>query len=134
MRISVPGKPVPQGSKRHIGHGVMVEMGVGLKEWRSDIKMTAIHAGWMPEPGPVQLELDFFFIRPKHHFGTGRNAGIVKESSPAFPTRPDIDKLCRAVLDALTGVAFNDDAQVAVLRATKGYALNPGVVVEVTPL
>ena len=33
----------------------------------------------------------------------------------------DIDKLCRGVLDALTGVVFADDAQVVRLTAGKNY-------------
>jgi len=37
-------------------------------------------------------------------------------------TRPDIDKLSRAVLDALTGIVFSDDAQVADLQAHKFFA------------
>ena len=44
--------------------------------------------------------------------------------------RPDLDKLSRSVLDALTYVIFADDSQVVHLRATKDYGA-PGVAVEI---
>ena len=37
--------------------------------------------------------------------------------------RPDADKLARAVLDALEGVVYQQDAQVAHLEVSKLYAL-----------
>jgi crossover junction endodeoxyribonuclease RusA len=40
-------------------------------------------------------------------------------------TLPDLDKLLRAVLDALTGVLYADDKQVIELRARKLYAVPP---------
>lgn len=45
--------------------------------------------------------------------------------------RPDLDKLGRALLDALTGIVFLDDAQVVALDPTKEYAGMPGVNVSV---
>jgi Holliday junction resolvase RusA-like endonuclease len=70
----------------------------------------------------VMVDLAFFFARPKSHFGTGRNAHTLREAAPAHMiTMPDIDKLARCALDALTGVALGDDAQIAVLEARKRY-------------
>jgi Holliday junction resolvase RusA-like endonuclease len=43
-------------------------------------------------------------------------------------TKPDLDKLARAVLDALTGVYYLDDAQVVSLDLQKAYTHGaPGV-------
>lgn len=62
---------------------------------------------------PVVIEMIFYRPRPSGHFGTGRNAGVLKDSAPPFPsTKPDVDKLERAILDALKGVAWSDDGQV----------------------
>lgn len=133
--LFVAGQPVPQGSKRLV-NGRMIEMGKGLGEWRrlvallcQEQQMTRI------DDGPVQVRLDFYFLRPKAHF---RANGQVKDSAPRFPaTRPDIDKLARAVLDPLTGVAFRDDAQVSSLTVRKYWCENPsqvpGVRISVTP-
>lgn len=62
--------------------------------------------------GPVALGVAFLLPRPQ-----------------SLPTRvlhhtkkPDLDKLVRAVKDALKGVLYHDDAQVVRLVATKHYA------------
>jgi len=46
-----------------------------------------------------------------------------------YPKRPDLDKLVRAVLDALTDVCYEDDSQVIRLRASKVWA--PTTLIEV---
>lgn len=45
---------------------------------------------------------------------------------------PDLDKLTRAVLDALTGIVWVDDRQVVALHSTKVQGATPGVDVTVT--
>lgn len=61
----------------------------------------------------IRLEIAFVRPRPKGHFGTGRNAEMVKASAPLHPTtKPDNTKLRRAVEDALTGVLYRDDSQI----------------------
>jgi Holliday junction resolvase RusA-like endonuclease len=44
---------------------------------------------------------------------------------PTVP--PDLDKLIRAVLDGLTGVAYKDDGQVVKITAVKIYGQKLGV-------
>jgi Holliday junction resolvase RusA-like endonuclease len=46
-----------------------------------------------------------------------------------YPKRPDLDKLVRAVLDALTGVCYLDDSQVTRIEAEKNF--DPVTVIEV---
>lgn len=63
--------------------------------------------------GAIRLELSFFHVRPKSHYGTGRNADKLKDSAPKHKiTMPDTIKLARAVEDALKGVLWRDDNQV----------------------
>lgn len=124
VKFFVPGIPAPQGSKRHLGGGVLVESSKRVKPWRTDVRETALRHFTAPLTGPVDVHLHFTFPRPKSHFGTGRNAGRVKQAAPpryAHTQRPDLDKLIRAVLDALTGVAWRDDSQVVGLTATKRW-------------
>lgn len=63
--IIVHGIPAPQGSKRHLGNGVMVEMSKKVKPWREAVKWAAIEAGVKTIHGPVRLSVEFFFQRPK---------------------------------------------------------------------
>ena len=129
----VPGDPAPQGSKRYLGDGRMAESSKRVAPWRADIRAVAEA---MMEPrhealwaAPVYVQLDFYLSRPKSHYGTGRNAQKIKESAPKWPGRPDVDKLARAVLDALTGLVIADDSTVVELLASKAYGRRPGVAV-----
>ena len=42
LTITVHGTPAPQGSKRHVGNGVMVESSKKVKPWRQDVKHAAL--------------------------------------------------------------------------------------------
>lgn len=120
-----PGNPAPQGSKRHIGNGRMIESSKYVGPWRQTVALFARKAaresGAFIEHGPVNLELGFVMPRP---------LSTPKSKTPAAVKRPDVDKLARAVLDALTGAVFKDDSQVIELRAHKRIAEHgeePGV-------
>lgn len=135
MKFFVPGRPAPQGSKRHVGRGILIESSRRLRPWREDVKRAAIEA-WTSEPTkePVRLTLHFDFSRPKAHYYSGRNAGVLRPEAPSLYSsngRDDVDKLARGVLDALTGVVYADDGQVVILHAKKAYSERPGVTVEV---
>jgi Holliday junction resolvase RusA-like endonuclease len=144
----VPGRPVPQGSKRALmpkGGKVPVVIDAnpeGLAAWRRKVTNEAIEkqAEYMhTQPGmlfpigdPIGLTVTFAMERPRFHYGTGKNADIVKESAPKFPAiMPDIDKLLRAILDALTDAqVWRDDGQVVWVLAKKVYdAGRPGVAI-----
>lgn len=122
--FTVYGQPVAQGSKKVI-RGHLIEMAdARLRSWRQDVAAQA-HQQMETRPwtGGIDVALTFWLPRPKNHYGTGKNAERLKASSPSFPAvHPDIDKLTRSVLDALTGICFEDDRQVVGLVVTKRYA------------
>lgn len=94
--------------------------------WVNAVQISAnTHRPSEPIQGPLHVNLDFYFSRPKCHFGTGRNAGEIKGSAPsAYIIKPDIDNLAKLILDALTRAGFwNDDTQVVTLNAKKSYKL-----------
>jgi Holliday junction resolvase RusA-like endonuclease len=102
--------------------------------WRAQVTWYAIQAmsGLDKLTGPVEIWADFKMRRPKSHY---TRAGVLKLSAPVWcETRPDADKLARAVGDALTGVVFRDDCQVAKWTIRKRYGDAPGVRVEVSVL
>ena len=83
--------------------------------------------------GPVALFLRFVRPRPKSHYGSGRNAGRLKDwALHAQPTsKPDSLKLARAVEDALTGVVWRDDSQVVRHEIRKCYGSHFVVYVQI---
>jgi Holliday junction resolvase RusA-like endonuclease len=79
-----------------------------------------------PLLGPVSLEVEFRpAARPQAHWlpaGIRRAARVLRLDAPLWhASTPDIDKLCRAVMDALTSVVWIDDRQVARLVASKRW-------------
>jgi crossover junction endodeoxyribonuclease RusA len=137
MMIMVRGTPAPQGSKRHVGGGRMVEMSKAVGPWREAVRAETQRAmnGDGPIEGPAKVIITFELARPRGHYRTGRNAHLLKDSSPAYPYgRPDVDKLARAVLDGITmGGAWLDDAQVVFLKVIKLYG-QPGCTIEISEL
>jgi crossover junction endodeoxyribonuclease RusA len=131
VTFDVLGIPAPQGSKKLVrtGGGVrMIESSKKVAPWRNDVQAAALDAfgnGNLLHEA-VHVTLEFWVARPA--------------SAPKWrfwaPKMPDLDKLTRATLDGLTGIAFIDDGQVTSLYATKRYALAApsGCRVTVAPL
>jgi len=119
------GHPAPQGSKRHVGNGVMLEMSKRLKPWREDVKQAALdaHPG-DPFTTPVNLRIKFLFLRPKSHYRTGKNAHMLRDDAPSWKgSTPDLSKLIRSSEDAITSAGlWKDDNLVARVVATKQYS------------
>lgn len=78
-----------------------------------------------PLSGPVFAEIICAFSRPKNHFGTGKNKGILKKNVPYFHTiTPDIDNMLKMLFDCMNGIYFKDDKQICECFVKKIYA-NP---------
>lgn len=136
IELDVIGTPAPQGSKRHVGGGRMVESSKKVKPWRNAIATEAEKHTFGPWPY-VGVVVIFRLKRPKSHYRTGRFADQLRADAPEYPAKyPDLDKLCRSTLDGLkAGRAFGDDAQVVVLEARKVFAdrNEPGAWIQVFP-
>jgi crossover junction endodeoxyribonuclease RusA len=130
LEIVVEGSPVPQGSFRHIGNGRIIAANPKLNAWRQTIadqvsEKTAVRL----IDGFCRVDLVFTLPRPKS----------VPKSRRARPTtKPDLDKLVRAALDAISLPKYvqllTDDSIVTDLHAAKRYADHtpPGVRIFIT--
>jgi Holliday junction resolvase RusA-like endonuclease len=138
LRFEVPGLPEPQGSMRGFktksGRVLITSDNRRLSSWRRDAMVAAREM--LDETGgghfenAVWVTLQFVLPRPKGHYG---RRGLLP-SAPEYPTGAvkDLDKLCRAAFDALTGAGvWRDDGQVIHLKATKAYGEQPCTVVSV---
>lgn len=124
LHIAAVGRPAPQGSKEQGGAGQLRESSIYLPAWRAAVKLAAFEAyraagidpaalPLFPAGTPVTVELCTFFVGPTQCRADGTDE----------PTgTPDIDKLLRAVLDALGGQqkgsarCFADDSQVVLIK------------------
>jgi Holliday junction resolvase RusA-like endonuclease len=140
VNLFVPGVPRPQGSKQafrnqHSGRIAVVESSKHVKTWRDDIRGALLDRlpSAAPFTYPVTVCLGFVMPRPKFHYRTGRNAHLLRDTAPPHPIgKPDVDKLARAVLDAIGSAGvWVDDSQVVELHAAKGYGRTTGVLIEI---
>lgn len=125
VTFSVAGEAVPQGStraftNRRTGRPIIVGDNKRTQPWRESVAAAA-RAAIGPRgmlTGAVGLIIEITVKRPAGHFG---KRGLLPSARSYPTTKPDIDKLARAILDALTDVAYRDDAQVVHLRVFTSY-------------
>lgn len=129
----VTGSPAPQGSKTRGANGGMFESSRKVGPWREAVRAETQRNITESFTGAVRVTLVFRQERPKGHYRTGKFAGQLRDAAPAHPaSKPDVDKLARAVLDGLTdGGAWKDDGQVVYLTAVKKYAHPAGCLITI---
>lgn len=125
IRFWASGTPVPQGSKSIWRGRVMDSKKTELDRWRRTVRMVALrartrHGLGAPMDGPLKVWAAFYVQRPKRP----------RWWFPALMGTGDIDKLTRALLDALSETRderglIQDDARVVQLDISKHYALDP---------
>lgn len=120
--VVIPGESEPQGSTRAFVVGkraVITSDNKNLKAWRAraaEIMQAECRRIGLSEPWdePVRVWLTDYRLKPKS----------VKRAWPS--TKPDLDKIVRATLDALTQAGvIRDDSRVCEIEAYKCYAKEP---------
>lgn len=125
LAFIVPGAPVPWQRARRNGKRYFTDPKVAAHQ--AAIRDAWVNAGALELGGAaLAVRAIFWLARPKAHFGTGRNAGKLKDTAPRLPTgKPDVDNLLKN-LDALNARAWDDDAQIVrVADLVKLYAAAP---------
>lgn len=139
--LHVDGVPIPQGSKSVDRRGFMYEANKKTGAWRKKVTAAAKARRTVTSHAtctqPVSVRLTFVMPRPKGHWRTGQTTShLLRPNAPLYPgVKPDVDKLVRAVFDALTvAEVWKDDALVVLLTALKRYPLGgekPGLYIEI---
>ena len=76
---------------------------------------------------PIHCVLHFYCKRPKSHYKTGKNAHLLKETSPKYNTNnKDLDNMVKFVLDALNEKLYVDDCQIIEIQCKKLYMEGEG--------
>lgn len=125
--LIVLGKPVAQPRHRAACQGGYARLYLPsdhpVHDYKCRIKTVAATQAIKKIEGPVRLDLLFAFAQPK---GRKRQFKISK---------PDLDNLEKAVMDALTDAGvWCDDAQVVEKHSTKMYGATDATSIFITPL
>ncbi len=121
ISFTVIGKPEPQGSTRAFvpkgwKRAIITSANKNLKPWRQDVADMAILAmkeanqSLVVRPGAVRVTARFYFDRPKS-----------QKKAQFKTTAADVDKLVRSLFDSMSGVCYEDDAQVVECIVNKRY-------------
>jgi Holliday junction resolvase RusA-like endonuclease len=128
VSFSITGDPASQGSHAIMNGRIVQVNSKKHKAWRTAIVnevIATLPADWEPIDGPCELIVNFYMPKP----------ASVKRSAPSVA--PDLDKLVRAVGDALAiaGV-YTDDSRITRISARKLYAqgIEPGATITVKSL
>jgi crossover junction endodeoxyribonuclease RusA len=126
LTFTVPGVAAKKGSTRAFipkgwKRAVITNTDPKAKAWQQLVSEAATQAlsrsSLQPfADGPVLLDVWFFLPRPKKF--------LTKKYAPVdvpLITTPDVDKLARVVVDALTRVVYPDDSRVIDLYVHKRY-------------
>lgn len=120
LTFTVPGQPVPKGSMKFVGRSkrgkpLMTHDNQALKGYMERIKISANIAmgGMPPVTGAIALSCVFYLEAV-----TGKTIGDLLH-------KRDLDKMTRSVMDALTGIVYVDDGQVAEFERPFGKHLSP---------
>lgn len=111
-------EPVPQPRARVSTRGGFARAYVDKKHPSHALKQ-AIRDAFTGEKlqGPIGCTLSFLFKRPKSHTRKQRELDY-------HTSRGDIDNLQKLVFDALNGLAYDDDKQIAFVTACKQWVSN----------
>jgi Holliday junction resolvase RusA-like endonuclease len=127
LKLVVMGQPKPQPRHRHFKRGNFH----GTYDPASDAKQSFLsvilsYAPEKPLDEPLCVDIDFYFARPKNHFGTGKNKDKLKLTAPNYhTTRPDIDNLRKFIMDAMNKVFWRDDSIICEGHTRKKYDIMP---------
>jgi len=78
---------------------------------------------------PLKCVLNFYCKRPKNHYKTGKNAHILKDTSPKYNiNNKDLDNMVKFVLDALNDKLYTDDSLIFEISCSKMYSEGEGYI------
>ncbi len=115
LRFTVVGEPRPKGSLSHGRHG-RAYWPKRVMDWQNlvahEARLAMAKCGFPLMEAPVSVTATFYVVPTKGGKSPGRLRG-------------DLDKLERAIFDAMTGVVYRDDEQVY-WGHPKKVAVEPG--------
>lgn len=131
IKLVVPGNPKGKGRPRFSKWGAYTDK--ATKEYESrvkDIFEVSGQQGYMDKE-PLFVQIKAFYNIPESY--TKKRKKAIMDCLELPTKKPDADNIAKIILDALNGLAYEDDTQVITLNVIKLYDRdNKGPRVEVS--
>ena len=127
--FEIPGKPMGKQRPRFSRQGNFVRA-VTPKEtvvYENLVKMCYEQTDYEPfsEDAMIEASITAYYQIPKSTSMKKRELMLNGHIRPTV--KPDLDNLCKIILDSLNGIAYHDDKQIVTATISKMYAENPKV-------
>lgn len=129
IEFDVPGEPTGKGRPRISTRGGFARTYTPAKtsEYEAVVRSAALQAmsGQNCVSGAVRVVLEAYKVIPASWSRAKKAAAL---DGSAFWGKPDLDNICKAVLDGMSKTVFDDDAQVTILHCSKHWSTGDGFV------
>lgn len=135
IEFTVAGEPVAQGRPRFSTRGSFVKAydPAKSKDYKAYVKLVAIAAmserSLKPLDGAIAVSIRAYVSVPKSKSKKFRENALKGLERPT--KKPDCDNIAKILLDAMTGIVYEDDKQIIRLVVEKFYDEVPRVEVTV---
>lgn len=128
IKITIPGSPIGKGRPKFSTFGGYPKAYTPQKtvNYENLVKLSyQQQCNDKPYPKEISLraEIRAYFAIPKSVSKTKRDMMLKGQINPT--KKPDTDNIAKAILDALNGIAYYDDAQIVDLTVYKRYSDSP---------
>lgn len=135
MKIVISITPKPQSRPRFTKHRKTPYEESAMKAYKNAVKYHAMAAKpLLIDKGPVMIDICFYVYPPAYISKVKKNRTLLEEETMYCDKKPDIDNYFKAVTDAVNGILYKDDGQIAVSICRKVYSFNPRTEIEINPL
>ena len=128
IRFIIPGEPKGKGRHRTTRTGITYtpETTVNYENW---VKICFQDAKQEKLDGQLGVRIGCYFDIPKSYSQKKKMACIIGNLRPT--KKPDCDNIAKIILDALNGLAYDDDKCIVDCMISKSYSESPRVEVDI---
>lgn len=125
--MMLPITPVPKGRPRATADGACVRMYTPRKtqEFEEELAMLYGLFHGKKHSGPLNVCIELHFAPSKSE--TKKVMQEMLDGTRLHTKKPDADNCAKSILDALNGLAYDDDSQIVKMTVSKEYAKENGI-------
>ena len=135
IRLIIPGEVVPQLRPKFSRKGGFIQVydPAKCRDYKDHVRKLAMQQyKGKPIEGPVAVKILVHRYTPQSFGKTKIAMALAGALRPT--TKPDLDNLCKGIVDALKGIVWRDDAQIVKLEIEKWYSDNPRAEIEISQI